>query len=42
MGKHYRCVIDIYDDDMEYPELHKKHSNVHGDIIRHKLPKMEL
>ena len=24
---------------MQYPELHKKHSNVDGDIIMHKLPK---
>ena len=28
MGKHCRCVIDMCDNDMEYPELHKKHSNV--------------
>ena len=39
MGKHCRCVIDICDNDMQYPELHKKHSNVDGDIILHKLPK---
>ena len=39
MGKHSRCVIDICDNDMQYPELHKKHSNVDGDIIMHKLPK---
>ena len=39
MGKHFRCVIDICDNDMQYPELHKKHSNVDGDIIMHKLPK---
>ena len=38
MGKHSRCVIDICDNDMQYPELHKKHSNVDGDIIMHKLP----
>ena len=24
---------------MQYPELHKKHSNMDGDIIMHKLPK---
>ena len=24
---------------MQYPQLHKKHSNVDGDIIMHKLPK---
>ena len=24
---------------MQYSELHKKHSNVAGDIIMHKLPK---
>ena len=39
MGKHSRCVIDIYDNDMQYSELHKKHSNGDGDIIIHKLPK---
>ena len=39
MGKHSRCVIDICDSDMQYPELHRKHSNVDGDIIKHKLPK---
>ena len=39
MGKHSRCVIDICDNDVKYPELHKKHSNVDGDIILHKLPK---
>ena len=39
MGKHSRCVIDIYDNDIQYSELHKKHSNVDGDIIIHKLPK---
>ena len=37
MGKHSRCVIDICDNDMQNPELHKKHSNVGGDIIMHKL-----
>ena len=39
MGKHSRCVIDIWDNDMQYPELDKKHSNVDGDISMHKLPK---
>ena len=39
MGKHFRCVIDICDNDMQYPELHKKRSNVDRDIIMHKLPK---
>ena len=39
MGKHSRCVIDICDNDMQYPELHKRHSNVDGDVIMHKLPK---
>ena len=39
MGKYSRYVIDICDNDMQYPELHKKHSNVDGDIIMHKLPK---
>ena len=38
MRKHFRWVIGIYDNDMRYPELHKKHSNVDGDIIMHKLP----
>ena len=37
MGKHSRCVI--CDNDMQYPELHKKYSNVDGDIIMYKLPK---
>ena len=32
-------AIGICDNDMQYPELHKKHSNVDGDIIMHKLPK---
>ena len=39
MRKHSRCVIGICDNDMRYQELHKKHSNVDGDIIMHKLPK---
>ena len=39
MGKHSRCVIGICDNDMQYPELHKKHRNVDGDIIIQKLPK---
>ena len=39
MGKHSRCVIGICDNDMRYPELHKKNSNVDGDTIMHKLPK---
>ena len=39
MGKHSRCVIDIWENDMQYPELHKKQSNLDGDIIMHKLPK---
>ena len=39
MGKHSRCVIGICDNDMRYPELHKKNSNVDGDITMHKLPK---
>ena len=38
MWKHSRCVIGICDNDMQYPEFIKKHSNVDGDII-HKLPK---
>ena len=39
MGKYSRCVTGICDNDMRYLELHKKHSNVDGDIIMHKLPK---
>ena len=39
MGKHSRCVIGIYDNGMQYPELRKKHSNVDRDIIMHKLKK---
>ena len=39
MGKHSRCVIGICNNAMRYPELHKKHSNVDGDIIMHLLPK---
>ena len=39
MRKHSRCVNGISDNDMRYPELHKKHSNVDWDIIMHKLPK---
>ena len=31
MGKHSRRVIDIFDNDMQHPELHKKRSNVDGD-----------
>ena len=39
MGKHSRCVIGICDNNMQYLELPKKHSNVKWDIILHKLPK---
>ena len=39
MGKHFRCAIGICDNDMQYSQLHKKHSNVDGDIITHKLSK---
>ena len=39
MGKHFRCVIDICDNDMQYPELHKKYGNVDRGINMHKLPK---
>ena len=39
MGKHSRCVIDISNNDMQYTEPHRKHSNVDGGIIMHKLPK---
>ena len=39
MGKHSRCVVGICDNDIRYPELRKRHSNVDGDIIKHILPK---
>ena len=39
MGKYSRCVNGICDSGMRYPELHKQHSNVDGDIIMHKLSK---
>ena len=42
MGKHSRCVIDVCDNGTRYPELHKKHSNVGGYIVMHKLPKDEI
>ena len=38
MGKHSRYVFGIRDNDMQYPELHKKHSNVDRGIIMHILP----
>ena len=38
MGKHSRYVIGICDNGMRYSELHKKDSNVDGDIM-HILPK---
>ena len=37
MGKHCRCAVGICDNNMRYPELHKKDSNVDGDTIMHKL-----
>ena len=33
MGKHYRCVNDTADD-MQYPELHKRHSNLDEDMFK--------
>ena len=39
MGKYSRSVTGICDNDMQYPELYKKHSNMDGDIIMHKLLK---
>ena len=36
MAKH---SILVYDNDMRYPELQKKHSNVERDIVMHKSPK---
>ena len=37
MRKHSWCVTDICHNDLQYPELHKKHSIVDGDIIMQKL-----
>ena len=37
MGKHSICVTGVCDNDMRYPEQHKKY-NVDGDIVMHKLP----
>ena len=28
MGKHSRCVFGVCDNNMRYPQLHKKHSNM--------------
>ena len=42
MRKHSRCVTGKCDNDMRYSELHKKHSNMHGDIVMHKSPKDEF
>ena len=39
MGKYSRCVNGIRDSGMQYPKLHKQHSNVDGEIIIHKLSK---
>ena len=39
MGKHSRCVINVYENDMRYLELHKNHCNMDGDIVMHKLTK---
>ena len=39
MWKDSRCVIGICDNDMPFPELHKMHSNVDGDIIMDRLAK---
>ena len=39
MGKHSRCVIEICENKMQYPELLKKRNNVDGNIIMYKLPK---
>ena len=40
MGKHYRCVIGICDNDMRYSGLYKRHCNMDG-YIMHKLTKDE-
>ena len=37
MRKYSRCVTGICDNDMQYPETHKKHSNVDEDM--QKIPK---
>ena len=39
MAKNSRCIIGICDNDMQYPEAHKKHIKVDEDIIIDKLPK---
>ena len=39
MGKHSRCVIDIGENNMQYPELQKIYSNVDADTIIQELPK---
>ena len=36
MGSNSRCVIGICDNGMRWPELHKNHGNVRGDMIMHK------
>ena len=38
MGKNDRCVIGCCDNDKRYKEKMVKHSNVHGEIVMHKLP----
>ena len=37
MEKHSRCVTGICLNGIQPQELHKKHSNVNGDTIMHKL-----
>ena len=37
MWKQSRCVISICNNEMPYPELNKKSSNVNGDVMN-KLP----
>ena len=39
MARNFRCDIGICDNDMQYQELHKKHSIVDRDIIMQKLRK---
>ena len=39
MGKYSWCIVGICYNNIRYPELHKKHSNVNGDVIMHKSPK---
>ena len=39
MGKYSWCIVGICYNNIRYPELYKRHSNVNGDVIMHKSPK---